>query len=114
VSVVVRGAPWLLEAVEEALEGAQGILMDLEFGAMGLYSDSTDSQSTTTATCTDMPLTNLTSISSSTPPVDADIDIDELFRHPATLSSPPTSSCTSSTSASMCTCTTDILDELFF
>ena len=92
VSVVVRGAPWLLEAVEEALEGAQGILMDLEFGATGLYSDSTDSQSTTTATCTDMPLTNLTSTStsSSTPPVDADIDIDELFRHPASLSSPPT------------------------
>ena len=63
VSVVVRGAPWLLEAVEEALEGAHGILMDLEFGAMGLYSNSTDSQSTTTATCTDMPLTNLTSTS---------------------------------------------------
>ena len=35
VSVVVRGAPWLLEAVEEALEGAQGILMDLSLGLRG-------------------------------------------------------------------------------
>ena len=66
--------------------------MDLKFGAMGLYSNSTDSQSTTTATCTDMSLTNLTSTStSSTPPVAADIDIDVLFRHPASLSSPSTS-----------------------
>jgi len=33
VSVVIRGATELLEPVEEALEGAQGIVKDLEFGA---------------------------------------------------------------------------------
>jgi len=36
VSVVIRGATELLEPVEEALEGAQGILKDLEFGAIGI------------------------------------------------------------------------------
>jgi len=33
ISVAIRGATELLEPVEEALEGAQGILKDLEFGA---------------------------------------------------------------------------------
>ena len=36
VSVLIRRATELLEPVEEALEGAQGILKDLEFGVNGM------------------------------------------------------------------------------
>ena len=36
VSVLIRRATELLEPVEEALEGAQGLLKDLEFGANGM------------------------------------------------------------------------------
>ena len=36
VSVFIRGATELLEPVEGALEGDQGILKDLEFGVNGI------------------------------------------------------------------------------